>query len=65
MFTTILKNSFHKKMETKELIAFECKHCKQRVDIGHCGDHREKTGHKEFESIYHEEIINNKEKISY
>lgn len=45
-------------MEEKELIAFKCMDCKKRIEMGFCGDHKEKTGHKDFQSIYSEKNEN-------
>jgi len=36
----------------KDIIAFKCKDCGELLDHGLCGDHRNETGHIEFEVIY-------------
>lgn len=35
-----------------EIVAFLCEECNEKISIGECGEHRLKTGHRNFEAIY-------------
>ena len=47
-----------KESTKKQIEAFHCKTCNKFIDLGQCGEHREETGHKEFEIIVDVKKIN-------
>ena len=45
-------------MENQKIVSFKSKVCNKLIDLGQCGEHREETGHKEFEIIVDVKKIN-------
>lgn len=50
----------NKLIRGEKTIKFVCKTCGTIIESGKCGDHREKTSHKDFIAIEEKQIISSR-----